>query len=217
MLVDLDNTLVDRKAAFDTWASVFIQEVNGSAVDRAWLLEEDADGYRPRVALAQAVISRFGLSSSCEQLVDRMLHEHVELIRPFPSVPSRLEALAVSGACIVVVSNGTVTQQTAKLVRTNLLQLADDVVISEAVGIKKPDRRIFETAVRKARNAGGAGPIWMVGDHPIADMAGARDCGFSTGWVSLGVEWVAEWCPTISGRSSVEVLDLVLDTSTSRR
>ena len=90
MLVDLDNTLVDRRAAFDTWASAFIREVNGSVVDQAWLLEEDADGYRPRAAPARAVINRFGLSSSCEQLVERMLHEYVELIRPFPGVLSRL-------------------------------------------------------------------------------------------------------------------------------
>lgn len=208
MLVDLDNTLLDRRAAFNTWASAFIGEMNGSAADLAWLLAEDADGYRPRAALARAIVHRFHLASSWEQLVDRLLREHVELIQPFPGVPSRLEALAADGACIVVVTNGPVSQQTTKLVQTGLLQLVDQVVISEAVGVKKLDRRIFEAAVDSAIRTGGTGPIWMIGDHRVADIAGARNCGLATGWVSRGDEWTADWSPTISARCSVDVLDL---------
>lgn len=115
MLVDLDNTLVDRAAAFTTWTAAFVREVGGNADDEAWLLVEDANGYRPRAELAQVVIDRFRLPSGCAQLVDRLLHEHVELIRPFPGVLLELEALAARGARVAVVTNGTVAQQSAKL------------------------------------------------------------------------------------------------------
>ena len=216
VLADLDNTLVDRKAAFTAWASAFVADMGGTPSDEAWLLHEDADGYRPRAALAQAVIGRFQLSVSCEQFVDRLLHEHVELTRPYPGITSRLEALAVQGTRIVVVTNGTVRQQRAKLTRTGLLALVDDVVISEAVGSKKPDQRIFETAIGRALSIGGAGCTWMVGDHPIADIAGARDCGLHTGWVSHGTAWSADWSPTITACTSVEVLDLLLTATTAQ-
>lgn len=210
LLADLDNTLVDREAAFGAWISAFIEEVGGSDDDAAWLSAEDANGYRPREALADLVIDRFQLAVGREQLVERLLHEHVELIRPYVGVTSRLEALAAHGTPVVVVTNGTVAQQEAKLVRAGLLALVDDVVISEAVGVKKPDERIFAIACDRARRIGGAGVTWMVGDHAVADVAGARDCGFRTGWVSHGTPWSADWSPTVAAPSTAEVLDLVL-------
>jgi len=73
--VDLDNTLVDRRAAFDTWVSALVAEIGGTDADIAWLLAEDRDGYQPRAALAQAVLDRFQLMSTRDQLVDRLLHE----------------------------------------------------------------------------------------------------------------------------------------------
>lgn len=209
MLVDLDNTLVDRRAAFSTWASTFVAEVGGSAEDQAWLLVEDADGYRPRAALAEAVIDRFRLSLGRDQLVERLLQEYVELIRPFPGVPSGLEALPAHGARIAVVTDGTVTQQSARLARTGPARLVDEVVVSEAVGFTKPDRRIVETAIRRVPSIRESDPPWMIGDHPVADIAGARDCGLSTGWISHGAERTADWSPTVSGRSSAGVLRLV--------
>ena len=210
VLIDLDNTLVDRRAAFDTWVSAFVAEIGGTDADTAWLLAEDRDGYQPRAALAQAVLDRFQLTSTPGQLVDRLLYEHVDLIELLPGVRAGLDALAAGGARIVVVTNGTVAQQTAKLLRTGLQRHLDDVVISEAVGVKKPDPRIFAAAIRQAIVAGGSGSTWMIGDHPTADIAGARDCGLQTGWVSHRCEWTADWSPTITGRTTVEVFDLLL-------
>lgn len=213
LLADLDNTLVDRRAAFDEWISVFVEEVGGNNEDAGWLSAEDADGYRPRGVLAELVIDRFHLDMGRDQLVERLLHEDVELTRPYSGVTSRLEALAAQGTAVIVVTNGTVIQQNAKLVRTGLLALVDDVVISEAVGVKKPAERIFAIALDRAQRIGGAGSTWMVGDHAVADIAGARDCGPQTGWVSHGTRWTASWSPTVAARSPAEVLDLILATA----
>lgn len=90
-----------------------------------------------------------------------------------------------------------------------MVELVDEVVISEAVGFKKPDRRTFEAAAHQVSSIGGTEPVWMVGDHPVADIAGARNCGFSTGWVSHGVEWMAGWSPTVSADTPAAVLQLV--------
>jgi 5'-nucleotidase len=174
LLADLDNTLVDRRAAFTAWTSAFVDAIGGSTDDETWLLSEDADGYRPRATLAQLMIERFRLATDRDRLVERLLHEHVDFIHTYPGVRSSLEALAAQGTPVVVVTNGTVTQQNAKLSRTGLLTLVDAVVISEAVGVKKPDQRIFAIALDQARRLGGAGTTWMVGAHPVAHIAGAR-------------------------------------------
>lgn len=212
VLADLDNTLVDRSAAFSAWASSFVAQKCGDASDVTWLLAADRNGYRPRVELAQEIIERFCLNSNCQQVADQLQYEHLELIRPFPGVKERLESLASAGSRVVVVTNGASIQQAAKMVRTGLRELVADLVVSESVQVKKPDRRIFEIAIGRAINAGGTGPTWMIGDHPVFDIWGARNCGIATGWVSHGAEWTARWLPTVSRRSCADVLDYLLRT-----
>ena len=132
VLADLDNTLLDRGGAFRKWAIGFLDEVSQPG-DLDWLLDVDADGYRPRVDVAQSLRRRYHLSDTIGQLVDRLLYEHVELIAPYPNVISRVQMLRQAGAAVVVVTNGTTRQQTAKMARTGLLDLATGVVISEGV------------------------------------------------------------------------------------
>lgn len=67
LLVDLDNTLVDRASAFDRWASDFIRSHGFSADATAWLIAVDRDGYEPRESLA---------------LVDMLLFDQLERMTP---------------------------------------------------------------------------------------------------------------------------------------
>jgi hypothetical protein len=52
LLVDLDNTLIDRAGAFARWAREFTSARGGSAADAAWLVAADRDGLEPRERLA---------------------------------------------------------------------------------------------------------------------------------------------------------------------
>lgn len=44
VLLDLDNTLVDRRGAFTMWASDFVAGVDGDTTDLEWLITADQDG-----------------------------------------------------------------------------------------------------------------------------------------------------------------------------
>ena len=189
VLVDLDNTLVDRDRAFATWAQQVIDELHAGPQELDWFLAADGGGYTPRADLAAALTERWGLRVGVPGLVRRLLFEHVELIQPYPGVPAALEALTAAGAAVVVVTNGTVAQQGRKLLHTGLASLVAEAVVSEDVGCTKPDPLIFRTALEVAGRHGGRGPAWMVGDHPVADIAGAQACGLSTGWVSHHRAW----------------------------
>jgi putative hydrolase of the HAD superfamily len=85
------------------------------------------------------------------------------------------------GARIVAVTNNLVSEQEDKLRHTNLRHLFDDLVISEAAGINKPHREIFEIALRAA----GSQPseTVMLGDSWENDVVGALGAGIAAAWL----------------------------------
>lgn len=208
VLLDLDGTLVDRQRAFEDWARAFLAELGAGERDLAWLLAADENGYRPRRELAAVICDRFRSAATVAEIEQRLQDEVVEGISCYPGVKGALHRLRAQGVELVLVTNGTVAQQTAKLERTGLAALLDAVVISEAVGVKKPQARIF--ALARGTRAPGDG-VWMVGDHPGADMAGARAAGLMTAWVSHHQRWPHDWQPTLSAPSTAEVLTALSD------
>ena len=207
-MLDLDNTLVDRRGAFTTWASNFVAGLDGDSSDLEWLIAADKDGYRPRAELAALIRERFGLNTSVAHLVDVLRHELLEHIEVYPGVLQALDTLVGSGAVLVVVTNGAVDQQMRKLHRTGLLSYSPQPVISEAVGSKKPHRLIFDTALSQAGHR--PEQSWMVGDHPVTDMAGAHQIGIRTGWVNHHQSWPHPWTPVVTGPTTKDVLQQIM-------
>jgi HAD superfamily hydrolase (TIGR01509 family) len=74
----------------------------------------------------------------------------------------------------------------AMLAQTRLAPLLDHVVISEAVGLRKPHPKIFEEALVPFGAAPNA--ALHVGDMAEADAWGAGRLGFKTVWIDLGEE-----------------------------
>jgi putative hydrolase of the HAD superfamily len=206
LLVDLDNTLIDRDAAFAAWVRSVADEAGApdGAVDE--VLSVDDSGYGERDEVAEAMRRILGLRDDHEALVDRIRHEHVEYVELNNGVRDRLAALADRGVDIAVLTNGNVKQQTMKLERVGLSELIDGAVISEATGTEKPDPAIFRDTVA-ARGADVA-DAWMVGDSAEADIRGAQEAGIRTGWVTLERPWPGGPEPTVQAATTAEVLDL---------
>ncbi len=217
LLLDLDNTLVDRDGAFTNWAPNLLRAWGGDDTDVDWLVRADAHGYTPRDQLARMLIERFHLAaSSFGNLVDQLLYEHVDYIDLYPGVLSELGALVDMGVPLVVVTNGDSRQQRLKLERTGLVDVICGTVISGDFEFKKPDVRMFDIAKNLAGNRGTS---WMVGDHVNADIAGARQAGCLTAWVSHGRQWVESWNPTVVAAEPTAALAAVrssIETTTAR-
>jgi putative hydrolase of the HAD superfamily len=79
-----------------------------------------------------------------------------------------------------VLTNGRAATQEDKLRRLGLEPLVDVTLISEREGLRKPDRRFFELGLRRAGVE--AARAWHVGDHPMADVAGAAAAGLTAIW-----------------------------------
>ena len=86
-----------------------------------------------------------------------------------------------------IITNGTVAMQQGKFQACNLESRVDFALISEREGNKKPDPRIFNTALE--RLGLDASQVLFVGDHPINDIVGAAKVGMQTAWLRHGREW----------------------------
>ena len=210
LLLDLDNTLLDRARAFRTWGQEFLERLGAPAEDIDWLLDVDADGLTDRWDVAEAVRDRYVLRISAIDIVEALHDGIVEHTRLDPMVAFALKIAGDAGWVPVVVSNGVVRQQEAKIRQTGLDRYLADWVISEEAGVSKPNPRIFAIAAERARmRLSGA---WMIGDSPEADIGGASALGLRSVWVHRGRRWTEpRYAPTYTADGAIAALAAVLD------
>ncbi|MEU9782186.1 HAD family hydrolase [Streptomyces phaeochromogenes] len=210
LMIDLDNTLVDRDSAFREAASVFLDENSLPVDDLAWLMSVDASGYTPRQDVARALSERYAAAVSgaaVRDFLDRGAADRVVLAAATRDALAR--AVGAGWACVIV-TNGRVVQQEAKIRHTGLDGIVHGWVVSEAVGCKKPAPEIF----RAAAAAVGASlrGAWVIGDSPHADIGGANGLDdVRSVWVSGGRPWTDETCrPTHITDDAASALDHVV-------
>jgi FMN phosphatase YigB (HAD superfamily) len=101
------------------------------------------------------------------------------------------------------VSNGASSQQHAKIDALGFRALVDVVVVSDDLGIAKPDPEIFHYAARQAGST--LSDAWMIGDSPVHDIVGAHGVGANTAWIHRGRTWTYESVlPTVTLASVAE-------------
>ncbi|MFI1989955.1 HAD family hydrolase [Actinoplanes sp. NPDC020271] len=184
LLLDLDNTLIDRDAAFRAAAAAFLAEHGLAADDLDWLMAVDASGYTPRDEVAAALAGRGAPAAAVERFLGNGGADRVSLAEP---VRAALADARAEGRATVIVTNGRVDQQTAKIRNCGLDQVVDGWVVSESVGHKKPSPEIFRAAAAMAGRPLSSG--WMIGDSAHADIGGACALGLRSTWISLGRTW----------------------------
>ena len=102
---------------------------------------------------------------------------------PMPGAVQALRTLREAGLRVGVLANQPASAR-GDLERCGALPLLDDVWLSEAVGLEKPDPAFFRLAL--ARWGLPAAEVAYVGDRPDNDVAPARALGMHTVRVLLG-------------------------------
>jgi len=186
-MLDLDNTLVDRDAAFRDAASEFLAAYGLPGDDLAWLMSVDASGYTPRQTIAEAMTERYGGNvpdDAVGTFLDRGAADRVTLAEPTRDALAK--AVAAGWTCVIV-TNGRVAQQELKIRHTGLDAIVHGWVISESAGHKKPAPEIFHAAA--AEVGASLRSSWVVGDSAQADIRGATGIDARSVWVSNGRPW----------------------------
>ena len=97
-------------------------------------------------------------------------------------IPGAVELCSrLSGCRLVVITNGFASVQTARIGASQLCHTFEELIISEQVGYKKPDREIFEYAFSKLGLTDKT-KVLMVGDSLTSDIQGGNRFGIDTCW-----------------------------------
>ncbi len=198
VLFDLDDTLFDHRRA-STLALRAMHEVHAPtlpfepfAAKHAEVLEIFHARFlageftldEARVARMQALFAAFGA-----EIDHRTALEAAQLYREGHQanrhlVPGAIELLNVlrQHCRLGVVTNNSTAEQIEKLRVLNIAGYFDTVVISEDVGVTKPDPKIFAIALQRI----GARPheTVFVGDNWTNDIVGATNAGIAAVWLS---------------------------------
>ena len=187
-LFDLDNTLVDRTLAFGR-AVPWLAGRYGldPAIAVPFIIDADGDGMVGWETWMAQTIDRFAIDTTVDEMRAAFHDRYLAGYQLEPEVAAGLRRLRSAGWRIGVVTNGP-PSQAQKITGTGLDRLVDGWAVSEEVGVRKPDRRIFEVASERCGSALDGG--WMVGDSAPADMVGARNAGLVSVWLHRGRTWV---------------------------
>jgi len=184
LMVDLDDTLVDRSQAMREWAAQTAKHHPEDAGLEEWLAEWDfdRDAVRDRWDFLNGVRTRLRMTESVDELLLRWPSEFGGHYRLDDATRTALRSARRRGIPVVIVTNGVTAHQEAKLDAIGARDVVDGWVISEQVGVRKPDPRIFELAAELVGQTFDGS--WMLGDNPTADIGGAANAGLKTAWVN---------------------------------
>lgn len=208
LLVDLDDTLLDyrlseRLSLIGTLADMGIQATEDacrlySAINvELWQLREKGmiDRQQLRQQRFARLLSALGLpgtlADQANELYTRHLRSHGDTL---PGAAELLRALH-GRVKIAAVTNGVTDVQRTRLAHSGLLPLLDEIVISEEVGLRKPDPAIIHYALKQL-NCTHPEQAVMLGDSLSADIAAANAAGIDSIWLTQtpGEHHEAVWC-----------------------
>jgi len=106
-----------------------------------------------------------------------------------------------------ILSNGFSEVQYTKLKHAKLESYFDKIILSEMVGVLKPNKRIFEYAI-KSLNARKKETL-MIGDNFETDIRGAKDVGIDQIYYQINADKELSFTPTYTITSLLEILKIL--------
>lgn len=195
VIFDLDQTLLDRKAslaAFLKWQAEDMLELDlGNASDFiSRFMELDDNGRVWKDKVYQQLVAEFGIKAwTTEELLSDYENYFCAYCVPRLGVNHAISKLAKNYR-LGLISNGKTPFQEQNFLALGFMDLFDSVIVSEAVGMRKPAAEIFhlgcsELEVRPEEAV-------FVGDSPVADIRGAKEAGLKTVFVPTELSPICE-------------------------
>jgi putative hydrolase of the HAD superfamily len=228
LLFDLDDTIVRESAgdenlwaelcaAFAPRAGVASETLHACVLAaREWFWDDPARERRGRLAMpwarravAEEAFRRLALRDLvlAHQLGDAFTRARSERMHLFAGARETLLELRARGHKLALVTNGGREFQREKIARFALAPLFDAVLVEGELGFGKPDRRVFERALR----ALGADPAdaLMTGNDLRSDVFGAKQAGLRAVWVDHAREGVPSSAPAQPDRVVGAIAELL--------
>lgn len=183
---DVDDTLLDTSTFAETArkAAIELMVDNGLPLDKdeaygvlKTIIRQKGSNYGKHFNILTEVV--LGHEDPMLVALGMITYHNVKiaLLRPFAGTIDTLIYLKSQGYRLGVISNGITIKQWEKLVRLNVYSFFDEVITSEEVGAKKPDKLIYDVALRKMN--GDPEKSIMIGNKFKEDALGAVNAGMS--------------------------------------
>jgi putative hydrolase of the HAD superfamily len=192
ILFDLDHTLWDFEANSDiAFATIFQEHSIAVDLDRFldryrginqeyWKLyrEERITKTALRYGRLKDTFDLLGYAIS-DAMIETLSHRYIDVLphsnRLFDGALEILDHLKQANYTLHVITNGFNEVQFRKIEMSGMAPYFNQVITSEAAGVKKPNPGIFEFALQCIGSS--PGECLMIGDNWEADIMGALDYG----------------------------------------
>lgn len=181
VLFDLDETILDRKRSlhdFVSWQAggMLRSSIQDEDTFCRRFIELDSNGAVWKDQVYSQLIEEFRIQDwSVSELLTSYELCFSGFCRLIPNVATALHTLNNQGYKLGIVSNGKSPFQERNFSALGVSHLFGTVVVSEAVGFRKPDSDIFKYACDKLGTI--PANAAFVGDNPVADIGGANRVG----------------------------------------
>lgn len=186
IFLDLDNTLIDRDAAFLAYTQDFFLKNNMDLKPNSLnlILKKDNHGYTPRTDFCSWFIKTFNLKNwTAKQFWGDMKSKLANYIPPVEKAIIQHIETWQQQYIVAILSNGGSQNQRAKLQQAGLAPLFEEshLFISGDMGVSKPDALFFKMALERFDLQ--PQEAVMIGDDVRNDVEGAKAVGLRTVWV----------------------------------
>lgn len=187
VLFDLDETLLDRAGSLQDFVK---WQANGMLRNSIQDVEEfcnrfielDSNGAVWKDQVYTQLVEEFNITDwSVSELLTSYELCFSGFCRFIPNALSAIESLHDKGYKLGLVSNGKTPFQERNFNALGVSHLFGSVVVSEAVGFRKPEPEIFMLACKALDTA--PENVVFVGDNPVADIEGANSSGMYTVYI----------------------------------
>ena len=175
VLFDLDGTLHDRAETIRRYLKGHTERFGLPEGYANKFIVLDDFGYRNKREVFSQLVAEFGLSHDPQVLLQDYSDRGWEDMALTPHAREVLRDLRLRGLKLGIITNGWSEQQLQAVSGLGLTHLFDDVIVSEAVGLRKPDPAIFRLALSRLNVV--ADEALYVGDSPENDVAGPQSAG----------------------------------------
>ena len=187
VLFDLDGTLLDRDASVEQFVSVQYDRLTEhlSHIPKndyiARFIELDCHGHVWKDKVYQALVSEFAIEGMNWQslLEDYEMQFQFHCV-PFQFLTEMLNELKEQGYLLGIITNGRSQFQARAIDGLGVREYFDVILISEVEQVRKPQVEIFQRAMNRLGVS--ASDSIFVGDHPEADIVGAKGAMMKTIW-----------------------------------
>ena len=123
------------------------------------------------------------LSVTTQTLNSAFLTAMADICTLLPGAEKLITTLT-NKANLGIITNGFTELQHVRLARTGLQDHFSSLIISEQVGVAKPDPGIFEYAFEQMGYPD-RDQVLMIGDNPHSDILGGLNAGIDTCWLNV--------------------------------